>query len=237
MSRNDIPRIAAPLLLAIAIVASYRPPVTPPPVELAPGEAPPPAAAQVQAGWLAALAPGSPGYDWGTSSAPVTVLEFVDFGCRYCASFTAETYPQLAAAFVRSGQVRWMELPFALGMFPNGDAAARAAACAAEQGRAAFAKLHDRLFARQAEWQDAPDPSGWFGAYAQAVGLDLARFASCYASGATEARVRAANDLADRMGVIATPTFFINGRRVEGALPAAQFRAVLQDALRQGHTH
>ncbi len=44
--------------------------------------------------------------------------------------------------------------------------------------------------------------------------------------------IRAANDLADRMGVRATPTFFVNGRRVEGALPAEQFRAVLMDALR-----
>ncbi len=231
MNANDVPRIAAPLLLAVAIVVSYRPQPAPLPVELPPGEPPAPPAAEVRAGWQQALAPGSPGYDRGARAAPVTVLEFADFGCRYCASFTVATYPQLAAEFVRTGRVRWKEVPFALGMFPNGDVAARAAACAAEQGREQFAKLHDRLFAEQDAWQDAPDPDALFRSYAEAAGLDVTRFASCDTSDATEARVRAANDLADRMGVRATPTFFINGRRLEGALPAAQFRVLLLQAL------
>jgi len=231
MNANDIPRIAAPVVLAVAIVLSYRPQAAPPPVELAPGEPPPPSAAAVRAGWTDVLAVGSPGYDRGAKVAPVTVVEFADFGCRYCASFTAEAYPPLAAEFVRTGKVRWMEVPFALGMFPNGDAAARAASCAAQQGREPFAKIHDRLFAAQGAWQDAPEPAPLFQSYARAAGLDLTRYASCYASDATEARVRAANDLADRMGVRATPTFFINGRRLEGALPAADFRTLLLEAL------
>jgi protein-disulfide isomerase len=231
MNTNDIPRIAAPLVLAVAIVASYRPQPAPRPVELPPGEPPAPSAAQISAAWTRALVPGSPGYDRGRKTAPVTVLEFADFGCRYCASFTAQAYPRLAEEFVRTGKVRWKEVPFALGMFPNGDAAARAATCAAEQGSDQFAKLHDRLFAEQGVWQDLPDPTGLFRSYAQSAGLDMTRFGSCYASDATEAQVRAANDLADQMGVRATPTFFIDGRRLEGALPADQFRMVLLEAL------
>ena len=231
MNANDIPRIAAPLLLAVAIVVSNHPHAAPPPLELAPGEAPPPPAAEVRAGCAEALASGSPGYDRGVKRAPVTVLEFADFGCQYCASFTAQTYPKLAAEFVKTGKVRWKEIPFALGLFPNGDAAARAATCAAAQSREGFVKLHDMLFAEQGAWQDVPDPSGLFQSYAQAAGLDLTRYASCYTSDATEARVRAANELADRMGVRATPTFFIDGRRLEGALPAAQFRTLLLEVL------
>jgi protein-disulfide isomerase len=231
MNTSDIPRIAAPVALAVAIVLSYRPQPAPTPVELAPGEPPPPSAAAAHAGWTDVLAAGSPGYDRGAKAAPVTVVEFADFGCRYCASFTADAYPELAAEFVKSGKVRWIEVPFALGMFPNGDAAARAAACAAEQGRGQFVKMHDRLFAEQGAWLDLSDPTPLFRSYAQAAGLDLARYAACYTSDATEARVRAADDLADRMGVRATPTFFINGRRLEGALPAPQFRSLLLEAL------
>ena len=159
------------------------------------------------------------------------MLEFADFGCRYCASFNAETYAQLAAEFVHTGKVRWKDMPFAVGLFPNGDAAARAAVCAANQGKAAYVRMHDRLFAEQAAWQDAPDPLPFLLSYAGDIGLDQTRFVACYASDASEARVRAANALADRMGVRATPTFFINGRRLEGALPADEFRTLLLEVL------
>ena len=91
--------------------------------------------------------------------------------------------------------------------------------------------MHDRLYGLQNEWTRAGDPAGVFRAYAVATGLDAARFASCYASDAAATRIRAANELADQLGVRATPTFFVNGDRVEGALPVEQFRAVLLDAL------
>jgi protein-disulfide isomerase len=232
MNGGEVPRIAAPLLIAAAILLSFRLEQRPPaPVELAAGEAPAPSAAQVEAAYEAALAAGAPGYDRGSRHAPVAVLEFADFGCPYCARFAAETYPQLADEFVKTGRVRWKYVPFVLGMFPNGGEAARAAECAAEQGAAAFGRMHDALFARQSDWQSASDPDGVFRALAGAVGLDAARFTTCYASEAPERRIHASGELADRMGVRATPTFFVGGRRVEGALPAAEFRAVLLDAL------
>lgn len=233
MNPNAVPRLAAPLLLSAAIVLSAPRSAPPPPIELPPGEPPAPSVTETRAVFDEALTPGSPGHDFGATRAAVTVLEFADFGCRYCARFTMETWPALAMDFVRTGKVRWKVVPFVLGMFPGSDAAARAAECAADQGRAAFARLHDRLFERQAEWAGAPDPAGLFHSYAAAAALDTARFASCYANNWPGERVRAANELADRMGVRATPTFFIDGHRVEGALPAVQFRAVLLDALRR----
>jgi protein-disulfide isomerase len=234
MNTSEVPRIAAPLVLAAAILLSFRLERRPPqPVELAAGEAPAPSAAEVQGAYQRALAPGSPGYDRGSKHASVTVLEFADFGCPYCARFAAETYPKLADEFVKTGQVRWKYVPFVLGMFPNGGEAARAAECAADQGSAAFGRMHDLLFARQGEWQRASDPQGVFRSFAGVVGLDAARFAACSASEAPEQRIHASNELADEMGVRATPTFFVSGRRIEGALPAAQFRAVLLDALRR----
>jgi protein-disulfide isomerase len=233
MNVNEVPRIAAPLLLAAAILLSAPHRAAPPPVELQPGEAPVPSLAETLGAFEQALAPGAPGSDRGAARASVTVLEFADFGCRYCARFAAETYPALAEEFVATGKVRWRYVPFVLGMFPNGDEAARAGTCAAEQGRAAFGRLHDRLFAAQNAWTGAADPASAFGALARDAGLDGARFASCYASAATAARVRDANALAERLAVRSTPTFFVNGNRVEGALPVEQFRAVLLDALDQ----
>lgn len=237
MNMSDVPRIAAPVLLAAAIALSF--PHEPPaqPVELAPGEAPLPSVADMRGALAEVLTAGSPGYDRGTVRAAVTVLEFADFGCRYCARFAIETYPSLAAEFVQTGQVRWKSVPFALGMFPNGGAAARAADCAGAQGAAAYGRLHDRLFAGQSQWQDAPDPEPLFRSYAEAAGLDVGRYTACYASDRAAAELRAANGLADRLGVRATPTFFINGTRVEGALPVEQFRALLLEALRGSDGH
>jgi protein-disulfide isomerase len=223
MNVNEVPRIAAPLLLAAAILLSGRHQAAPQPIELPPGAAPVPSEAETLGAFQQALAPGASGYDRGSTRAAVTVVEFADFGCRYCARFAAETYPALAAEFVKTGKVRWRYVPFVLGMFPNGDEAARAGTCAAEQGPAAFGRMHDRLFAGQDAWTSTGDAAG--------------AFASCYVSEAAAARVNAANSLAERMAVRSTPTFFVNGSRVEGALPAEQFRTVLLDALDQAHHH
>lgn len=237
MNVNDVPRIAAPLLIAAAIAVSfgYQTPV-PPAVELPAGDVPEPPAAVIDAALARALDPGAPGYDRGATRAPVTVIEFADFGCRYCASFAAETYPRLAAEFVASGKVRWRYVPFVLGMFSNGQEAARAAECAAEQGPAAFGAMHDRLFAQRESWMRASDPATALRRFAISLGLDEGRFAACFSGSAADIRVRASSDLADRLGVRSTPTFFVNGARVEGALPAADFRAVLLEALRQSQS-
>ncbi len=232
MNTREISRIAVPLVIGAAILVSFRFQKPRPPEQLQGGAPPAPPAAQVQAAYRGALAPGAPGHDLGVRSAPVTVLEFADFGCPYCARFASAVYPQLAAEFVRTGIVRWRSVPFVLGIFQGGDGAARAAECAAEQGEARFAAMSDRLYAAQDAWTGASDQLPVFRSLAAAAGLDPARFAACYASQAPRDRVQAANDLADRMGVNATPTFFINGQRIEGALPLQEFQQVIMDALR-----
>lgn len=237
MNVNMIPRIVAPVALAAAILLSFHSQENVQPIALQGAAPPEPPAAQVFSAFESALQPGTPGYDRGATHAPVTVLEFADFGCRYCAQFALTTYPTLADEFVKSGKVRWKYVPFVLGMFPNGDQAARAGECAADQGTAAFDRMHDRLFRRQGEWSRNGDPTGLFRAYAAAAGLDTTRFAACYAGQEPDGRIRASNELADRMGVRATPTFFVNGYRIEGALPAQQFRTILNDALRQSRTN
>jgi len=231
---SELPRLGAPLLFAAAILVSFGLRTAPPsvaPVVLAPGEPPAPSAAAVREYFASALARGAPGVDLGPTNAPVTVLEFSDFGCPYSGRFATQTYPSLAREFVRTGKVRWKYVPFAMGMFTNGAAAARAGTCAAEQGTAAFSAMHDALFGSQRAWEAAADPAALFRSYATAAGLDGRRFAACFAADSTGGRIRAANELADHLGVAATPTFFVNGTRVEGALPLAEFRAVLQDAL------
>jgi protein-disulfide isomerase len=166
------------------------------------------------------------GYSRGLASAPVTVVEFGDFGCSACRQFALEGYPAIHEEFVSTGRVRWVYVPFLLGVFPNAPEAARAAECAAEQD--AFWPIHDVLFERQEEWKRPRNPASVFQRYVAELSLDRARFDACYDDNGGRARTRANNRAARRNGVRATPTFFVNGRRFEGAPPLEQFRRLLR---------
>ncbi len=193
----------------------------------------PPAAGPAAAGPAAAvISPSgeidlsSLGYSRGSPDAPVSVVEFSDFGCPYCAKFALESLPELSREFVESGRVRWRYIPFELGIFPNGGVAALAAECAGEQGR--FWEMHDLLYERQREWKPSDAPEALFRGYARSLGLNLAGFASCYREERTAPRIELHNEVARRLGVRATPSFLVNGRPVEGALPLEQFRTLIE---------
>jgi protein-disulfide isomerase len=184
-----------------------------------------------QLGSFGMVNPAAAGHVRGAADAPVTVIEFGDFGCPYCARFALETYPTLHREYVETGKVRWLYVPFVMGTFPNGEEATRAAECATEQGEDAFWAMRDLLYRRQDEWKRTDDPETVLGRYAADVGIDTERFSSCYRENRSRLRVMAGNALAAQNGVRGTPTFFINGIRVQGALPLDRFRMVLDAML------
>lgn len=169
------------------------------------------------------------GYARGDSAAALTVYEFSDFGCRYCAEFASRTMPRLEREFISSGSVRWVFVPVASGAFPNGEEAALAAICADAQDR--FWPMHHLLFERQAAWTVPRDPAPHFLAYAAELGLDATRFDSCYEGEEARSALRGANRAALLFGVRAYPSFFVGGRLVEGALAADVFGRLLRDLL------
>ena len=102
-----------------------------------------------------------------------------------------------------------------------------ALAVEAAGGQGKFWEMHDLLYAKQNEWKASRSPERLYNGYARELGLDTGRFASCYREDRGGARTALNNRAADALRVRATPSFFINGRLVEGALPAEQFRQVL----------
>lgn len=170
------------------------------------------------------------GYDLGDPTAPIVMVEFSDFGCPYCAQHALQAFPSLRSEFIETGKVFYKYVPFVIGMFPNGERAVRAAECAGEQGR--FWAMHDSVYANQNAWKRGSEPDRVLGALARQTVPDAARWQSCYAADRRADRTRLANAGAARLGVRATPTFFVNGQLVEGALPLAVLRGGLNSLLR-----
>ncbi len=172
------------------------------------------------------------GYSLGDPAAPIHVVEFMDLGCRECRRFAEETFPSIQEEYVSTGRVYWQVIPYVSGLQPNGEQGARAAECAADQD--AFWPMHDALYEHQTEWWTKRRPQRQHRRYAEALDLDTDRFGRCYREKETGERTAANTEAALRAGVRGTPTFFVNGRMVLGALPVELFRAVLDDALVPG---
>ena len=171
------------------------------------------------------------GYDAGARDAPVVVVELSDFGCPYCAQFAVSTAPALWREFVDSGLVRWKYVPFLAGEFRHGERAVAAAECAGAQGR--FWEAKQAIYAAQRAWSVAADPDTVLDRVVGASGVDRRRFAECRARGEGRERTARATAAAARLGVRATPTFLVDGRRLEGAVPLAVFRGGLRSLLQR----
>lgn len=113
---------------------------------------------------------------------------------------------------------------------PSAVASAVAARCAADQGQ--FWPMYERLFATHSEeWGGVPRRDREvFVEFADALGLDVAAFSACQDNPAVEQEVIAERDALGRLGISATPTFFVNGQQVRGAQPLRVFEALIQQA-------
>jgi len=144
----------------------------------------------------------------GAADAPVTVIEFTDLQCPYCARFALTTWPQLRARYVEPGQVQFVSRDLPLSFHPYALPAAVASRCAGLQGR--YWEYREALFRGQSRLAEAP-----YAALAERFGLDVARFEACRADPAVAADVRDDAALAARNGIASTPSFVI-GRVVDG---------------------
>jgi protein-disulfide isomerase len=152
---------------------------------------------------------------WGPADAPVTIIEFSDFQCPYCARFVTETLPQIKQTY--EGKVRFVFRDYPLSqLHENAEKAAEAADCANEQGK--FWEYHDKLFSNQSALDVASLKS-----YASQLGLDTGVFDQCLDSGKFAQEIQKDIQDGDSYGVQGTPAFFVNGRLVEGALPFADY--------------
>jgi protein-disulfide isomerase len=159
----------------------------------------------------------------GAAEPLVTIVEYSDFECPFCGSFAA-TLDELVAAYPDDVRVVFQQFP--LGMHPGAEPAARASIAAQAQGR--FWAMHDRLFAeRHAGGTER------LVEIATELGLDPDRFRTDLEAEATAERVRAEQAKGREIGVRSTPNFFLNGRRIEGALKPDALRKLVDRERQQ----
>ena len=167
----------------------------------------------------------------GRADAPVVVYEMADFQCPACRLFNLQTMPLIEREYIETGKVRWVYVHFPLtSLHANAAAAAELATCAARQGK--FWRLHDLLYDHQEEWAALAEPTSFFQALSDSVGMDRTRLAACVAGNTARGEVAADAARAVRSGARSTPSFYIEGGLLKGAAPIAVFRQVLDSIYR-----
>lgn len=158
----------------------------------------------------------------GPGKAPITIVEFADFECPFCATGQAS----LQAVKEKYGdKVRVIFRDYPLGFHPNAEPAAVAARCAGQQGH--YWAMHDALFALEARL-----PEDFARATAgQIKGMDMKVFEACLGDPAVLAKVQADAAFGAQVGVEGTPAFFINGIPLSGAQPPAAFFEIIDAEL------
>jgi len=157
----------------------------------------------------------------GNAKASITLIEFSDFQCPFCAR-VGPTLDQIEKTYGERVQVVFKHLP--LRIHPKAPAAHAAAEAAHRQGK--FWEMHDLIFANQREM--SPES---YEKYAQQLGLDVERFRKDVGSTEVRARVQRDSDAAAGLGVTGTPAFFINGRFLSGAQPFESFKRLIDEEL------
>jgi protein-disulfide isomerase len=160
----------------------------------------------------------------GPATAPITLVEFSDFECSYCAE-AARWAHQVLEAYPKDVRLVFKQAP--LPFHQSAFLAAEASLAAHEQGK--FWSMHDALFANNEALgrQDLIRRAG-------EIGLDVTAFVEALDGNRHKARVEQLVREGDRAGIEGTPTFFLNGRRYNGARTLVAIQPVIEELL--GHT-
>jgi protein-disulfide isomerase len=164
-----------------------------------------------------------------TSSPSVTLVEFSDFQCSACGAYY-KVVSQVIKDFKKDMTFVYRNFPLTKN-HPNALLAAYAAEAAGAQGK--YWEMHDVLFTKQSDWSESGSPRVIFIGYALSLGINVDQFKKDIDSDTVKNRVAA--DIADgtALGINATPTFFLNSRKIENPATLADFETAVKNAMIQ----
>jgi protein-disulfide isomerase len=174
----------------------------------------------------------------GNKDAKVVVVNFDDFECPFCSRMHQTLFPELLKEYGDRVEFVYKDYPL-VDIHPWATHAAVDANCLAGQSSDAYWDFADYIHANQREVSSQKDHEAQFAELdkltteqGQKHSVDLAKLQSCIKA-QNEDAVKASIHEGDAIGVTATPTLFVNGQELDGALPASEMRATLDRALQQ----
>jgi protein-disulfide isomerase len=175
------------------------------------------------------LAPVSPLGDvaLGPADAKVTIIEYASMTCSHCAAFHKETYPELKKRYIDTGKVRFILREFPLD--PLATAGFMLARC---DGDSKYYPITDLLFDNQSAWAFTSKPLDALQQMMKQAGFSKEKFEACLKDQKLYDAVNAVRKRADEtFKVNSTPTFFINGQRVSGAVSIDEIEKIIKPIL------
>ena len=171
--------------------------------------------------------------DWvrGNANSSVSIIEYGDFQCPACAQYHP-IVKLLEQEFGKDIAFSFRHFPLAQ-VHPNAKAAAQAAEAAGAQGK--FWDMHDMLFERQTEWAPKPSPTGTFVSYAKEVGINTDQFEKDMDRDDLEQKIDSHYQTGIASGVNSTPTFFLNGVKLDNPKSLDDFRHTITQAIEAAH--
>lgn len=158
---------------------------------------------------------------FGSTDSKVVVIEFGDLQCSYTRAFHNGAFKELRAKY--GDKVQWVSKEMVTGKYPNSAFASNAALCAGEQGK--YFQYQEIVFDRSAA------DSASLRSYAKILELDVGKFDKCMQENKFKDKIN--NDYRDGKNakVAITPTFFVNGIKLEGDIPLQYFQQVIEGEL------
>jgi len=164
----------------------------------------------------------------GDKEALATLIEYSDFQCPACGSY----YPIVKKVTEDLGaKVRFAYRHFPLPQHKNAKLAATVAEAAGKQSK--FWEMHDLIFQNQSAWSEEKNAAILFAKYAQDLGLDLARFQTDIASDEIKAKIENDYQSGVKAGVNSTPSFFLNGKKMDNPRNYDEFKNAIEQTLGQ----
>ena len=165
----------------------------------------------------------------GRDSAMVWLIVVSDFQCPLCRVWHEETLPTLITEYVTTGKIRLAFLNYPLRDHKNAVVAASAAMCASAQGK--FWEASNRIFHDQNRWAGAENGAAVLDTLATAPGVDAQKLHDCTQTGRLLRLIHADIERSEKASATDAPTFIVGRHRMEGAVPIAKFRAVIDSVL------
>ncbi|MBM3544008.1 MAG: DsbA family protein [Alphaproteobacteria bacterium] len=159
----------------------------------------------------------------GNANAPVVLIEYASLTCPHCRNFHANVFPKVKSQYIDTGKVRYIVREFPIG---------RSAGNAAIINRCAppdqYFALLDAFLSRQDEWVSQEVRLDAIYGVAKSIGMSREAFDKCLSNQAIIEGLTEVKQRGRQFGVVGTPTFFVNGRKAQGAITFEEIKALIE---------